>query len=661
MSKMKLGTKIAMGFGILIVISLLLGGMAVYQMGTVSSESDKLAHEYVPEVAVANEVERYSLLTMYAMRGYALSEEEAYLTEGRKRLGEVSAALDKARALAEKAVHLEKLKGQVDAATTAVKEYSELAEQTVNKNQAIAENRLAMNKAAETFMTNCSEFLGTQNEAMKKEFGEGAEVYKLEERLGKINTVNDIIDLGNAVRLAAWKSQAQRDPKVIQDALPLFEAMNKKFEELKAVTKQAVNLKQIDNTKAAAEEYKKGMTDLLNNWLALQEVGAKRTTTAQKVLDAAQTTSAAGIENTASIANNAASSLSSASTMMVVGLLVALAAGCLLAFFITRSITVPVRRIIDSLSSGADQVSSAAGQVSSASQSLAEGASEQAAAVEETSSSLEEMSSMTKQNADSAVQANSLMTQTKSAVQKANTSMKQVTQAMAEISSVGQEIGKIIKTIDEIAFQTNLLALNAAVEAARAGEAGAGFAVVADEVRNLAMRAADAAKNTSNLIETTINRISQGTELVKTTDEAFSEVADNSNKVGELVGEIAAASSEQAQGIDQINQAVAQMDSITQTNAANAEESASASEELSAQSETLLDVVGELTAMVGGAGAGNGSRHNGNGHAKSTTRRQTAVQALPRSSNVKKAARTKVPQIAKAEDVIPMDDDFNEF
>ena len=349
---------------------------------------------------------------------------------------------------------------------------------------------------------------------------------------------------------------------------------------------------------------------------------------------------------------------SNARSITIIGIVIlaALIFGALLAFFITRGITGPVKRIIDSLSSGADQVSSAAGQVSSSSQSLAEGASEQAAAVEETSSSLEEMSSMTKQNADNAVQANSLMAQTKTAVQKANTSMKQVTQSMADISSVGQEIGKIIKTIDEIAFQTNLLALNAAVEAARAGEAGAGFAVVADEVRNLAMRAADAAKSTSDLIETTISRISQGTELVKATDEAFGEVADNSNKVGELVGEIAAASTEQAQGIDQINQAVAQMDSITQTNAANAEESASASEELSAQSETMLDVVGELSAMVGGVGAG----RSGHGKARPATRLPRA-QALQRPNSASKAAHKHVPQITKAEDVIPMDDDFNEF
>jgi methyl-accepting chemotaxis protein len=268
---------------------------------------------------------------------------------------------------------------------------------------------------------------------------------------------------------------------------------------------------------------------------------------------------------------------------------------------ISRSISKPVNRIIAGLSEGAEQVSSAAGEVSSTSQSLAAGSSEQAASIQETSASLEEMSSMTKQSADNARQANSLMDEAKQVVGTANESMGQLTVSMAEISRASEETSKIVKTIDEIAFQTNLLALNAAVEAARAGEAGAGFAVVADEVRNLAMRAAEAAKNTSLLIEGTVKRVKDGSELVGRTNAAFSQVAESSAKVADLVAEIASASGEQSQGIGQINTAVGEMDKITQQNAASAEESASASEELSAQAEHMQGVVAELAALVGGA------------------------------------------------------------
>jgi methyl-accepting chemotaxis protein len=275
-----------------------------------------------------------------------------------------------------------------------------------------------------------------------------------------------------------------------------------------------------------------------------------------------------------------------------------------LAVSITLAVTRPVRRISGSLSQGASQLSQASEEVSSASQSLAEGASEQAAALEQTSSALEQLAAMTRRNADNAGQANALMTQTKEVVDHSNSSMRQLRQAMERIEQASQQTAKIIKTIDEIAFQTNLLALNAAVEAARAGQAGAGFAVVADEVRSLAQRAATAARDTQQIIEGTLANVQEGAQLVKTTHEAFDQVEARAMQVGELVGEISLASQEQAQGIDHINQAVAEMDKVTQQVAANAEESAASSEELSSQSLTLADMVGGLAHLVDG---GNGA------------------------------------------------------
>ena len=205
------------------------------------------------------------------------------------------------------------------------------------------------------------------------------------------------------------------------------------------------------------------------------------------------------------------------------------------------------------------------------SQTLSDAATQQASSLQQTSASLEEMSSMTRQNAENAKHADKLMKEANEIVTKANQTMAELTQSMERISQSSEETSKIIKTIDEIAFQTNLLALNAAVEAARAGEAGAGFAVVADEVRNLAMRAAEEARNTSELIESTVKSISEGSKLVKNTNQAFAEVATNASKAGELVDEIAAASNEQALGIEQLNTAVSEIDKTTQQNVANAD------------------------------------------------------------------------------------------
>ena len=295
-------------------------------------------------------------------------------------------------------------------------------------------------------------------------------------------------------------------------------------------------------------------------------------------------------------------------TLILIIALAALLAGGLMAWVLTRSITRPIQNVIQGLSEGAAQVASAAGQVANAGQSLAAGAAQQASSLEETSASMEEMASMTRSNSDNAGQADSTMQETSRLVEKANGSMADLRRAMEQISQASDETAKIIKTIDEIAFQTNLLALNAAVEAARAGEAGAGFAVVADEVRNLAMRAAEAAKNTAGLIEQNINDIKQGTEVVQSTDQAFAELGGNAAKVAELVAEIASASREQTQGIDQVNQALGEMDKVTQQNAANAEESAAASEELSSQAEVMQGFVANLVELVGGAGNGRAGR-----------------------------------------------------
>jgi len=268
------------------------------------------------------------------------------------------------------------------------------------------------------------------------------------------------------------------------------------------------------------------------------------------------------------------------------------------AIVISRGINRRLLNVSNSMSEASSQVSAAASEVASGSESLAQGSSEQAASLEETSASLEEISSMTRSNADRTTEANKLTTENLTIVQKTNEDMQKLSTSMQAIADSSGQMQKIIASIEEIAFQTNLLALNAAVEAARAGEAGAGFAVVADEVRNLAQRAAQAAESTTELISDSSEKIGQGSKLVEASSAGCAQISESIQRIAELVNEIRSASEEQSSGIAQLSSSVTDMDQVTQSSAANAEQSAAASQELNEQALALQDQVKQLMAMI---------------------------------------------------------------
>ena len=429
---------------------------------------------------------------------------------------------------------------------------------------------------------------------------------------------------------------------IADSAIALANDLKKRFN-------QKINKDQVQEAINACSTYKKAFADIVKYKNEQKVCEVKMVAAARKLTEEAT--------NLRVAKKNEMVSVTARSNFIMIALAIAsVIIGSMLAFIITRGITKPINVITTGMSEGANQVASASSQVSSSSQSMAEGASEQAASIEETSSSMEEMSSMTKKNSENANHADTLMKEANLVVKTADESMDKLIVSMEEISKASEETSKIIKTIDEIAFQTNLLALNAAVEAARAGEAGAGFAVVAEEVRNLAMRSADAAKNTATLIEDIVQKVSGGSQIVTTTNDAFTQVAENSAKVGDLVAEISEASKEQSNGIEQVNLAITEMDKVVQQNAANAEESASASEEMNAQAEQLKDYVSGLVQLVTGE----------SDQSPSTSGTRT-VKQVSNYSKASKPGNSKMlahdAKEVRPDQVIPFDDDedFKDF
>ena len=587
---MKMGTKIAVLSGFLILVS---GLIAAVGYNGLSDVADR-----VHKADDVNRIIKSMLAARQQEKNFMLRGGKEYVEAVEKKIVEIENQANDTRDKFKDPAN----KRQMDEVLANVKAYRSAF-------FAYADFRDRMLKADAIMVKTAREVEKVATEIRQKQKAQYLELRRTDASDGQLDEELTMAD--EADTLIKWTLQCRRQEKnfIMRDGKEYADRVTgyvhdilRLTRDLKARFTQTGNRERADHIIAAVLAYEAAFHEVVALRGKQLEAEARMVDiarTGQNICDAARADQKRKMEKR----------ISSADTLMIGFALAGIAFGIILSFLIIRGITKVLARAIAGLNEGAEEVAAASEQVTQSSQSLAEGSCQQAASLEETSASLEEVSSMTKQNAANAQQANRLMQETSHETDKANASMTELTRSMEEISKASEETSKIIRTIDEIAFQTNLLALNAAVEAARAGEAGAGFAVVADEVRNLALRAAEAARNTSEMIEDTVNKVMDGSGLVSHTHEAFLQVAQSSKKVAELVGEISAASNEQAQGIAQVNIAVNEMDKVVQHNAANSEEFASASEELNGQARQMKGMVGELVTLIRGKNGKGGHRN----------------------------------------------------
>lgn len=591
-----IGIRIAVGFLLVNLIALLLGGIGLYSLIDVGGHLQRLAGKQVPLTAAVVQAERQIWQTLVNAYEYDLAGDDASRKEWFAQQERAARDLAQIVPLAQAALDSSLARDARNMAE-GVTAYGESATRFIQAEQKSREIEATMEAYGARIEEALGTFINQQSGAVRKALG----LQQVEEAalgLLRIEELNLAVQAYNEMQRHALRFLMHQQEEDIENMEGQLRILDRMLQRLARQTDDPDVQTQFKKAREDATQY----GELLASWIQSQnQARALRQQGNAKALEIIRlaTEDAKNADRMAAEAGEKSLKRTANIRSVLLGLLIAsVLLGIAVAWIITRSVTRPLKNVMTELGDGADQLAQASDQISATSQTMAEGAAEQAAAIEETASSLEELASTIRQNADHATEADHLSEASVIIVQQVNQAMAKMSGSMQAIAKSSDETGKIIKTIDEIAFQTNLLALNAAVEAARAGEAGAGFAVVAAEVRNLAIRSAEAARSTTGLIEDTRDKVRQGATLLSETETAFGELHTSVEKAGSLVSEIAAASREQAEGVAQVNTAVNQLDKVVQQNAAGAEEFTAAASQMNEQAFQLNRLVEDLGRLV---------------------------------------------------------------